>query len=357
MKESNLVVVSARAPWCGGGVERTVGEVAKRLKKDFDIAIYCTNHKPGLYSWEDIPVYVFKGYIDAYRFSLPMYKALKKGDFDLVHAHCFTTFMPLVASRITKKSFVFNPHFHQIGSTLLYKTLRKIYDPFAGYYLFKNASLIVCNSVTEKNLILDRFQTSRTIEVIYNGVDTHRIKNAQPYDIDGKLILYVGRLEKYKNVQVAIQALSFLPKEYHLCIIGKGSYEASLKRLTDELGLNDRVRFLGYLTDEAVYRWLKTCSVFINLSEIESFGMTCIEALAAGKPVIANDDHFGLKETADLFTGNIFTVNAKETSPQELSNLIEDTIEVRVNVNLHDFDWNTIAERFKEAYVRVLQNS
>ena len=353
----NLVVVSPWPPWYGGGIERTVGEVAKRLKRDFNIVIYCTNTKPGLYSWEDIPVYVFRGYTTAYHFSLSMYNALKKAKFDLIHAHCFTSFMPLAVSRIAKNKFIFNPHFHHMGSTLLYRMLKKIYDPVAGYHFFRNASLIVCNSVAEKDLILDRFQISNEIEVIYNGVDTNRIKNAKPFDIDGKLILYVGRVEKYKNIEVAIQAVKHLPREHHLYVIGKGSYEGNLKGLTDKLGLNDRVRFLGYLTDEEVYRWLKTCSVFIHLSEIESFGMTCLEALAAGKPVIANDDHFGLKETADLFKGNIFTVNAKEILPHELSKLIEDTIQVQVNANLHDFDWNTIAERFKEAYIHILQNS
>lgn len=350
-------MVSPGPPWRSGGIERLIRELAKRLKKDFNIVIYCTDSKPGLYYWEGLPVYVFRGYTSAYRFSISMCNILREAEYDLIHAHGFTTFMPLAAS-LTKKRIIFNPHFHSIGSTLSYRILRKIYDPIAGYCLFQNASLIVCNSNAEKNLVSDRFKVpDDKIEVIFNGVDIHKIKNAKPYNLNGKLILYVGRLEKYKNVQVAIQAVKYLPREYYLYIIGQGSYELNLRKLTEKLDLGKRAKFLGYLTNEEVYRWLKTCSLFIHLSGIESFGMTCIEALAAGKPVIVNDDNFGLKETADLFKGNIFTVNIKRVSAQQLSKLIEDKSEVQVNASLNDFDWHIIARKFKDAYIKALENS
>lgn len=357
MNHFDIIFVPPQAPWAAGGVERIAGEVAERLKKDFDIAIYCTGEKPDSLYWKDIPVFIFRGYTKAYFFSPTLYRALRKSRADLIHAHTFTTFMPFAAS-MSDKTFVFNPHFHHLASTLPFEMLRKIYDPTVGNYLFRNAGFIICNSHTERKLILKHFEIPPTkIDVIYNGVDIAKVRNAKPFDLDKKLILYVGRLERYKNVQVAVEAIKHLPQDYLLYIIGKGNYESSLRMRVRKLDLNKRVKFLGYVSDEEMYRWLKTCSVFVHFSEIESFGMTCIEALAAGRPVIANDDKFGLKETADLFRGKgIFTVDVRRNSIIEISEIIKEAEQLTVKVDLSDFDWNTITARFKEVYSRTLKN-
>lgn len=355
---TDLILVPPQAPWITGGVERIAGEVAQRLKKDFDMAIYCTGQKPGLYRWNDIPVHVFRGYTKAYFFSPALYQALRKSRADLFHAHTFTTFMPFAAS-LSGKTFVFNPHFHHLASTFQYEMLRTFYDPTIGNYLFRNANFIVCNSNTEKELILRHYEIPLSrIETIYNGVNIDKIKNAQPFDLDHKLVLYVGRLEKYKNVQVAIKAMKYLPSDYLLYVIGKGDYRTSLGGLVTKLGLNKRVKFLGYVKDEEMYRWLKTCSVFVHFSDIESFGMTCVEALAAGKPVVANNDKFGLKETADLFRGKgVFMVDVKEDSVREISETIKEAERFRINVDLSDFNWDTISDKFAHVYSRTLENS
>lgn len=350
-----VAILTPLPPWHSGGIERLVGEVARRLKKDFDIKIYCTDVMSGRYHWEGIPIYVFKG-ATLYRFSLPLYNAVKTSEFDLIHANGFSTFMPLAAF-LTGKRYVLSPYFHPeavAGSS--YIIPRRIYARVTGYHIHWCAKSIVCNSNVEKNLILEKFRVPDSkVKVIYNGLDIQRISTAKPYNIDGRIVLTVGRLRKYKNVQRAIRVLKYLPKEYYLYIIGTGPYQLELKSLVKKLSLNDRVRFLGYLLDEEVYRWLKTCSVFIHLSKSETFGMTCIEALAAGRPVIVNNDNFGLQETAGLFD-HIYIVDGDRISDRELSKVVDDVSQKQVNVDLCDFDWNTIAGRFREVYTTALEN-
>jgi len=355
-------MVSPFPPWLSrGGVSRTVNEIANRLKKDFDISIYCVNNKSGIFMHNSIPVHVFKGSTGVYRFSPSLYVKLKKAKCDLIHSHSLATFAPLAASLVKRdRKLVFNPYFHNIGSTSINTLLRKLYDPIVGYYLFRRADLVVCFSNTEKLFIRNLFSVSSTkVRVIYNGANIYEITGVEPYDLHEKIILYVGRLEKYKNIELIIKSLQYLPKEYQLYLIGKGAYEVNLKMIVSRLNLKDRVKFFGYLMDREMYRWLKTCSVFVQLSKIESgISISCIEALAAGKPVIVNDSVSSLKETVDLFKGEgVFPFNIKTNSARELAELIEEARLLRVNMDLKDFDWDTTARKFKELYFELIDKS
>ena len=281
---------------------------------------------------------------------------LRKSEFDLIHAHCFSTFIPL-AAYLARKKFVLNPHFHPqaVANTSLIIP-RRFYVRVFGCQVHRHAKLVVCNSNTEKNLISGKFRIpSDKIKMIYNGVDVEKIRSVKPFDTDERIILCVSQLYEYKNLQKAIQVLKYLPKEFRLYVIGKGPYLSELEFLTKRFGLSDRVKFLGYLPDKEVYKWLRTCSVFAHFSKSETFGMTCIEALAAGTPVVVNNDHFGLQETASLFP-EIYSVDVAKVSNKQLANVIQNISESRVNVDLSDFDWDNIAVKFKHAYMSALQN-
>lgn len=341
-----------------------IKETSNQLAKEFDITIYCADDKPGKYIHGNIPVYVFQGYRRGYYFSPSLYKEVKKVKCDLFHVHNFQSLIPLTVS-IAKadKKIVFSPHFHPIGSTSPNTMLRKCYEPVVGPFLFKSSDLIICFSNTEKHLLINRFgknliKPDKT-RVIYHGANFYEVENAKPFDLSGKIILYVGRLERYKNVQIIIESLRFLPKEYQLFIIGEGTFEFTLKQIAHKLNLMDRVKFLGYLSDRLMYRWLKTCSVLVQLSKIESgISLTCIDALAAEKPVIVNNDFVALRETAELFKGHgVFPFNTEEGSAQELAKLIQNASMVRAKADLSEFNWSMSARKIRDAYLEALNSS
>jgi glycosyltransferase involved in cell wall biosynthesis len=239
----------------------------------------------------------------------------------------------------------------------MFNLLRKSYEPLIGPYLFKTSDLIICFSNTERVLLIDRFEVPTSkIKVIYHGVNSQEIKSAKPFEFGGKVILHVGRLEKYKNVQIIIESLRFLPKEYRLFIIGEGPFKFTLQQIVYKLNLRDRVKFLGYLSDKLMYRWLKTCSVLIQLSNVESgISLTCIDALAAEKPIIVNNDFVALKETSKLFNNQgVFPFNIKKSSAQELAKLIQNASMVRAKADLSEFDWDVSARKIRDAYLEAL---
>jgi glycosyltransferase involved in cell wall biosynthesis len=72
-----------------------------------------------------------------------------------------------------------------------------------------------------------------------------------------------------------------------MVIVGTGPSEPYLKRLASDLRISPRITFLPQLPTPALHRWYKSCSVYLSLSRHESFGITLLEAIAAGATVIA----------------------------------------------------------------------
>jgi rhamnosyl/mannosyltransferase len=102
-------------------------------------------------------------------------------------------------------------------------------------------------------------------------------------------ILCVGRLVSYKGVEFLIRALESV--KARLWIVGIGPLEESLKALVRQKGLENRIQFLGKLSDEELVRYYHACDVFVlpSVTNAEMFGVVQLEAMACRKPVISTD--------------------------------------------------------------------
>ncbi len=339
-----------------GGVEEHVKEISERLARKHDVEVISADMSPDKSYSEEIngvKVKRFKSIApnDAYFFSPQILFYLRKTDFDIIHAHNYHAFPALFASLVKGGKFVFTSHYHGTGSTAFRDFLNRLYK-LLGSKIFKRADKVLCVSEYEKDLVMRDFGVDdNDIVVIPNGLNLEGIKEAKPFEFDGDLILYVGRLEKYKNIHLVIKAMKFLPKT-HFYIIGKaGNYKNELENLIRKLNLENRVKILDNVSDSEKYRWLKTCLLFVNLSGVEAFGITVLEALAAGKPVVVNEEG-GLRELADKFEG-VFPVDAKEVSIEGLARVMEERIEGNVRVDLSEYDWDNVAKRIEEVYLEI----
>jgi len=230
--------------------------------------------------------------------------------------------------------------------------MRDFYDPYFGKFLLKKSSEIICDSKIEKNLIKKSFTINNKIKIISPGVNTKKIEKSTKFDFEGKLILYVGRLEHYKNIHLIIRSFEHLPPDFFLYIIGNGNYKSELVKLINKLNLSNRIKILSNVTDNDLYKWLKTCNILVNLSNLEAFGITIIEGLAAGKPVIVNNKG-GLAELANKFKGFVFPVDLNKESIKSLADLfISQSSNNNINPDLKEYDWETISSQFKKTYLK-----
>jgi glycosyltransferase involved in cell wall biosynthesis len=112
---------------------------------------------------------------------------------------------------------------------------------------------------------------------------TKRPSNKQPY------LLYVGSLYPHKNIAVVLRALSQLP-DYTLKLVGSRTvFQDSMQRQVRKLGLSHQVEFLGFQSDEQLAHLYSAAAALVQPSLSEGFGLTGVEAMSLGTPVIASD--------------------------------------------------------------------
>ena len=169
----------------------------------------------------------------------------------------------------------------------------------------KRADKIVTISEFSKKEILRYIAVEETkIEVVPWGVDTkvyhdrysadsiERIKSN--YSISGEYILYLGTIEPRKNIERLIRAYSILNKRKPgvpvLVLAGKkGWYYDEIFNAVEELHLEDKVKFLGYVPEKEVPVLLCGAKMFVFPSLYEGFGLPPLEAMACGAPVVTSD--------------------------------------------------------------------
>jgi glycosyltransferase involved in cell wall biosynthesis len=179
--------------------------------------------------------------------------------------------------------------------------------------------------------------------VIPNGVnidefkDVDKIKKQKNKDI--KTILYVGRIEKYKGIDYIVKALKYLPENFILEIVGKGSYKPKIVKLAKGLGVVDRIKFYQNLSREELIEKYAKADVLVLLSKYEAYGLVVAEALACKTPcIVANTS--ALSEWVD--NRNVFGVDYP-IRVEDLSKLIMKASNVVVN-NINLASWDIICE-------------
>ena len=169
------------------------------------------------------------------------------------------------------------------------------------------------------------------------------------------MVLYVGRLERYKNVDRLIACVPYLPADCRLIIVGSGPHKHELLQQIGRLSRSDRgrVQITGGIADEELLRWYKTCKVCVNLSGSEAFGITLLEALAAGKPVLANDIP-AFREISTL-SPLVHLVRLRRLNDADLARaLVAAMARSESPPDLTAYSWDEVARRTLEVYREVL---
>lgn len=135
------------------------------------------------------------------------------------------------------------------------------------------------------------------VRVIYQGVDTKAYTPGPADRSATPLFAYLGRLKRYKGVDLVIKAFSRVrDPNARLEIAGAGDYRPALERLTQSLDLGSRVRFLGRVSEAEKVLLLRRAWALTLASPKEGWGITNLEAAACGTPVVASNSP-GIRES------------------------------------------------------------
>lgn len=332
-----------------GGVEEHVRNLSESLAKKHEVTVFTTDNL-GLPSEEEVNgvlVRRFRSFSpnNAYHLSLDMRKEIRQSRFDIVHGHDYHAF-PLFFSRYGNgKKFIVTPHYHRYGVTTFHNFLIRLYRPF-GKKIFQDADSVITCSNYEKDMVIEDFQIESTkIAVIPNGVNLKEFRGLEKLEREHKTILCVARLEEFKGVQYAIEALPLLEESVRLEIVGRGPYKARLTNLAKKLGVAHRIDFYQDLRGRELINRYVNADLFVLLSRYDSFGITVAEALASQTPCIVSNTS-ALKEWVD--NKNCFGIDYPISSGQ-LARLINKVSGRKVqDVNL--LDWDEVIKRTETVY-------
>lgn len=176
----------------------------------------------------------------------------------------------------------------------------------------------IANSKTVQKRIWKYYR--RESELIYPPVETNKfsIAKTDPFLIDDKYFLIGCRLAPYKRVDLAIEAFKDLPS-LKLKIFGDGIDLKRLKKIASGLA---NIEFVGEVDDEEKAELMSNCLAFINPQE-EDFGITPVEAMAAGRPVIAYRKGGATETVQEGLSGMFFDKQDKESLEKAIISFIE----------------------------------
>lgn len=180
----------------------------------------------------------------------------------------------------------------------------------------------------------------RNSEIVFPPVDLKHINLNSSQN--GEYYLYVGRLVKYKKVDLLIAAFNDL--NLPLVIVGTGPEEQKLRRIA-----NNNIKFLGYIPDSKLGEIYSEAKAFL-MPQFEDFGITSVEAQGYGVPVIAYNKGGSLDTVVDGKTGVLFNEQTKQSLSDAISRFDKTKFDERYLI--------TNAKKFgKERFKRELQRS
>ncbi|MBI2830267.1 MAG: glycosyltransferase [Chloroflexi bacterium] len=237
-------------------------------------------------------------------------------------------------------------------------------------YLANNCQRIIAATEYEKQQLAGHYGASPdTISVIPCGVNLDLF---QPMDKqqarqhlglgNGKIVLFVGRIEALKGIDSLVRAMSLLKRtDVRLIVIGGDARSrkelSGLKKLAHDLGIAEQVEFLGLVKQEKLPYFYSAADVCVVCSHYESFGLVALEALACGTPVVSTRVGDIENIIQPGLTGYVVDKNLPEQLAEkiavQLANNSEDCVEL-ARGSVARFSWSNIADRIAAECHNVL---
>ena len=394
MKRKLLVLTSTFPRWPTDTDPPFVYELSKRLVRDFDITVHAP-HYPGAKTRE-----VMDGMkIHRFRYFVEFFEKLAGGTGilpTLRHNMMFYGLVPffLVAQffsllLVIKKTQPEIIHAHWIFPQGFIASLMKIFfgipvvvtahgSDISGlqHYFFmvakrftlrESSRVTVVSSELREKIIQEILPVH--VDVIPMGVSSNIFSPGnrdevikEKYDIQGNVILYVGRLSEKKGVHYLIDAMSLILNEFpdsKLLIVGNGEFEAELQKRVQNFGLQNNIVFVGGLPNEQLPVYYASVDIFVSPSLEEGLGLTFVEAAMSGCLLIGTDVG-GIRDIIeDCQTG--FLVPEKDSiaiaekiiyawnNPDEIKTIVT---QARENC-ISKFDWHVISQQYTNLLIET----
>ncbi len=318
---------------------------------------------------ENYPLFHYQPYNLA--LSSKLVESVEKYDLDVLHVHYAIphAYAAYMAKQMLKDVGIDIPIVTTLhGTDITLVGSHPVYKPAVEFSInHSDAVTTVSNSLKSDTLRL--FNIKKNIEVIYNFIDFEKQASWSDEecmrdtlaDSDEKILAHVSNLRPVKRVLDVIRIFHKVQKEIpsKLILVGDGPDKEKADLLAKELGVKDKVLFLG--KSDEIRKILCLTDLFLLPSETESFGLAALEAMAAHTPVISSNTG-GLSEVNyHGVTGFLSDVGDVDDMAKNAIYLLSDEdrldkFKKQAFESAHQFSIETILPKYVSMYERVIKN-
>jgi glycosyltransferase involved in cell wall biosynthesis len=297
---------------------------------------------------------------DVWKYNNLAVKYALKEKFDVIHCHDWlTSIAGIEIKRRTKKPLIVTIHSTEYDRTGSLSPNQWILDREAN--VMKFADLIITVSELMKKQLIERYNVDpNKIIVIYNAIDHENwaVREIERRFVNQKVVLFMGRLTIQKGPDFFLKAAKKVlekNKDVRFVLGGRGDMLPQLIRESIAMGISDNVMFLGYVPEEELPKIYAAADVFILSSVAEPFGITALEAIAAGTPTIITKQS-GVKEVVKhAFTVDFWDANEMANKILALISYpsLHKTMKENGRHEISKYTWGRVAqETIDKAYRR-----
>ena len=272
-------------------------------------------------------------------------------DYDIIHTHTSPCqFLMACAKSLyrAKTHLVTTEHSttnHRRNKAWLKPLDKWMYSQYEG---------IICISDKSRECLVKHLGRDKSVVVINNGIDFQKFTNPVKCELNKiKVITMVASMRDAKDQDTVIRAMTLLDDSYKLRLVGDGPRRPLLEHLAKEMNVD--VEFTGNQND--IPQILKESDLVVLSSHWEGFGMAAVEAMAAGRPLIASD----VPGLADVVRGYgiLFPKGNHERLAAEIQRLSNDTeyyrhVAERCQKRAGQFDINIMAKKYNDVYKQLI---
>lgn len=276
--------------------------------------------------------------------------------YDIVHTHNTAPQLYAAIASLFKKVILCTTE----HSTYNRRRNLSWYRPIDRWMYSRYKEVISISPATTENL--NKYvKISCPVDTVFNGIDVLKFKEAKAVarkEIrcaeDAFLLMMVAGFRYQKDQDTIIRALSYLPENVQLCLVGDGERRSECEALVHRLNLSSRVSFTGIRTD--IPNLLKAADVIVMSSHLEGFGLAAVEGMAAGKPVVASDV-VGLGDIVKNY-GCVFSKGSEEELSEIIIRLMNDSdfyesVSRRCFNRAFNYDISKTVDRYIHIYERL----
>jgi glycosyltransferase involved in cell wall biosynthesis len=293
-----------------GGAENHLHQIARRLPSNYETSIITFGPHSQKYQVSKIPVRSYQGFRIHWgtgftTLSHGMLKDLLRMKPDIIHAHTYGFAHTDIASFIGKMKnipVVVTTHYDRSKADEVSKLLlRELYDNIIGRMTLSIANKILAVTNYEKNFLVSKFYLNdEKISVVPNGVEVDKFRNLpDPQAIisryglqKSRVALFVGRIERKKGIQYLLRAAPKIVSEFpdfKILLVGPDwGYRNELKKIAKRINIENIVIFAGPLKELDLLKAYNLSEFTILPSLGEATGLTILESMAAGRPIVAS---------------------------------------------------------------------